>query len=176
MGVFWREGYNDTSIADLVEATRVARYGWYTEFGNKDAIFVAALAFYRDFLNRKQLEKLRAPDADLRAIESHLRVNLGIAYRGPLKRCFACASALERGRVDTQVAGVVEVTMADVRATFRNAMENAARAGQVRNLPVEILVEFTLNSMRHLLTLVSSGTSRKEIESCIETTFALLKP
>ncbi len=66
--------------------------------------------------------------------------------------------------------------MADVRATFRNAMENAARAGQVRNLPVEILVEFTLNSMRHLLTLVRSGTSRKEIESCIETTFALLKP
>lgn len=66
MGVLWREGYNDTSIADL------------------------------------------------RAIESHLRVNSGIADRGPLKTCFACASALERGRVDTQVAGVVEATMADV--------------------------------------------------------------
>jgi AcrR family transcriptional regulator len=64
MRVFWKKGYANTSIADLVEETGVARYGWYTAFGDKDEIFVAALEHYREYLNGAYLNKLRAADAD----------------------------------------------------------------------------------------------------------------
>lgn len=176
MRVFWRKGYGDTNIADLVEASGVARYGWYTTFGGKDEIFVAALEHYRAYLNRAYLDKLRAPDADLATIEAHFRLNLGVAARGSLKGCFACASALDRGRDDKNVARVVAAVLADVRAAFRNAIENAARAGQVRDLPVDTLVDFSVNAMRHLSTLVRAGAPREEVEAYIKSTLALLAP
>jgi TetR/AcrR family transcriptional repressor of nem operon len=176
MRVFWKKGYANTSIADLVEETGVARYGWYTAFGDKDEIFVAALEHYREYLNGAYLNKLRAADADLAAVEAHLRLNLGVAAKGSLKGCFACASALERGAEDKGVAGVVEAVMSDVRAAFRNAIKNALRAGQVRDLPVETLVDFTMNAMRHLSTLVRAGAPRKEVNAYIGSTLALLAP
>ena len=176
MGVFWRQGYGGTNMADLVEATGVARYGWYNTFGDKDAIFLAALERYREFLNRKHLDKLRAPDADFATIEAHFRLNLKVALRGPLKGCFACASGSERGGHDKQVARAVAAVLEDVRAAFRNAIENAVGKGQMRDLPVDTLVDFSVGAMHHLSTLVRSGAPRKEIEAFIDSTLALLNP
>ena len=176
MRVFWRKGYGDTTFTDLVEATGVARYGSYTAFGDKDEIFVVALEQYREFLNRAFLDRLRAPDADLAAIKAHLRLNLGVAAKGSLKGCFACASALERGADDKDVANVVAAVMADVRGAFRNAIENAVSAGQVRDLPVDSLVDFSVNAMRHLSTLVRAGTPREEVKAYVDSTLALLAP
>jgi TetR/AcrR family transcriptional repressor of nem operon len=174
MRIFWHKGYDASNIADLVEGTGVARYGWYNAFGDKDEIFVAALERYGGYLNRQHLDKLRAPDADLAAIEAHFRLNLGRAARGRLKGCFACAAATERAGEDERVARVVAAILADVRAAFLNAMENAVRAGQVRDLPVDMLAEFGLGTMRHLSTLVRSGARRKEIEAYIDCSLALL--
>lgn len=176
MRIFWRKGYGACNIADLVEDTGVARYGWYIAFGDKDEIYVAALERYRGFLNRQHLDKLRAPDADLAAIEAHFRMNLGRAARGQLKGCFACAAAAERADKDPRVARVVAATLADVRAAFRNAMENAARAGQVRDLPVDTLAEFGLGAMHHLSTLARSGAPRKDVKAYIDSTLAMLAP
>lgn len=44
--VFWRKGYEGTTYADLVEATGVERPALYSAFGNKEALFLKALARY----------------------------------------------------------------------------------------------------------------------------------
>jgi AcrR family transcriptional regulator len=44
--VFWRKGYEGTTYTDLVEATGVERPALYSAFGNKEALFLKALARY----------------------------------------------------------------------------------------------------------------------------------
>ena len=51
MNLFWRKGYNDTSVQDLVEETGVARSGLYGEFGDKHELFLAALDQYQDIVH-----------------------------------------------------------------------------------------------------------------------------
>lgn len=46
MAVFWRKGYAETSYDDLVSETGVSRKGLYTVFGDKEALFIAALHRY----------------------------------------------------------------------------------------------------------------------------------
>ncbi len=46
LGVFWRKGYEGTSYEDLSAATKVARPGLYSAFGNKQALFVRTLDHY----------------------------------------------------------------------------------------------------------------------------------
>src|ERR1700757_3496194 len=61
MPVFWKQGFADTSLQDLERATGVNKSGLYTEFRDKEDLFVACLRHYlegqekRGFLTREPL-------------------------------------------------------------------------------------------------------------------------
>lgn len=46
MNVFWRQGYEATSVEDLVEATGLSRSSIYQAFGSKQGLFDASLERY----------------------------------------------------------------------------------------------------------------------------------
>src|SRR5229473_5002370 len=46
MPVFWKHGFSDTSLQDLERATGVNKSGLYTEFRDKENLFVACLRHY----------------------------------------------------------------------------------------------------------------------------------
>jgi len=47
MHVFWRQGYEATSVSDLTDALGIGRASLYATFGSKDAVYAAALERYR---------------------------------------------------------------------------------------------------------------------------------
>ncbi len=62
--VFWKKGYEGTSMSDLIDAMGINKGSLYNAFGSKDELFNRALLRY-DQLNRqealKQLNKLEDP-------------------------------------------------------------------------------------------------------------------
>lgn len=46
MHLFWKKGYVETSVRDLVEYTGVAHAGLYSAFGDKEGLFKAAVRKY----------------------------------------------------------------------------------------------------------------------------------
>ena len=46
MQIFWRNGYADTSIEDIVNDTVVSCYGLYGTFGNMEELLIAAIRRY----------------------------------------------------------------------------------------------------------------------------------
>ncbi|MBA1143587.1 TetR/AcrR family transcriptional regulator [Mesorhizobium sp. CCANP35] len=53
MRVFWRNGYEATSMSDLVDALGINRASLYAAFGDKEALFLRVLDRYRqDFTER----------------------------------------------------------------------------------------------------------------------------
>ena len=47
LNVFWENGFDGTSVADLLEATGLSRSSLYETFGDKESLFAEALTFYR---------------------------------------------------------------------------------------------------------------------------------
>src|ERR1700731_4698375 len=52
MPVFWKHGFADTSLQDLERATGVNKSGLYTEFRDKEDLFVECLRHYLETRRR----------------------------------------------------------------------------------------------------------------------------
>src|SRR5579863_9561461 len=55
MPVFWKHGFADTSVQELERATGVNKSGLYTEFRDKEDLFVACLRHYLESQGRRGL-------------------------------------------------------------------------------------------------------------------------
>ncbi|MDP4679712.1 MAG: TetR/AcrR family transcriptional regulator [Cyclobacteriaceae bacterium] len=48
ISLFWKNGFNSSSINEIVSITGVNRFSLYKEFGNKEGILYSALELYND--------------------------------------------------------------------------------------------------------------------------------
>jgi AcrR family transcriptional regulator len=88
--VFWKQGFANTTVQDLEQATGVNKSGLYTEFKNKEDLFLASLDRY---FQTRGAELLIAQPLGWGNIEAFLRLALGCddGQRG----CFAVNSMRE---------------------------------------------------------------------------------
>ncbi len=63
MELFWRKGYNGTSMQDLVDVTGLNRSSFYNSFGDKFSLFEEALQYYQ----RQQDEFLQESFAEAKS-------------------------------------------------------------------------------------------------------------
>ena len=56
--MFWRQGYQATSVQDLVEATGLNRGSLYDTFGDKHGLFLEAVEHYRRQYSARRLAQL----------------------------------------------------------------------------------------------------------------------
>jgi TetR/AcrR family transcriptional repressor of nem operon len=62
MALFWRRGYEATSIQELVDATGINRGSIYGTFGDKQGLFLAALDHYWEKIAKPMMAELSDPD------------------------------------------------------------------------------------------------------------------
>jgi|APSaa5957512535_1039671.scaffolds.fasta_scaffold29646_3 TetR/AcrR family transcriptional regulator, transcriptional repressor for nem operon len=132
MGVFWRKGFADCSVEDLVAATGVSRYGLYSTFGEKDELYAVALDRYAegviDFLFGP-LEKEGAGLADIHAyfdrmIAGSVQAEFGFG-------CMLCKTAANADTISAPVARRATQFLDRLRFGFLRALENAKRDGDL---------------------------------------------
>src|SRR5271163_915834 len=103
MPVFWKHGFSDTSLQDLERATGVNKSGLYTEFRDKEDLFVACLRHYlesqekRGFLTREPL--------GWKNVETFLKN--GPLNRGDQQGCFSINSMRELAILPDEAYGIV---------------------------------------------------------------------
>jgi AcrR family transcriptional regulator len=70
MELFWRKGYEGTSLSDLTSTLGITRPSLYAAFGNKEALFRIVLDRYEARAGRYRSDALEAPTA--RAVAQRL--------------------------------------------------------------------------------------------------------
>lgn len=68
MTVFWRQGYAGTSMSDLTDATDLTKPSLYAAYGNKEAMYSAALGCYLDIQSRTVYSALQDNERSLLAV------------------------------------------------------------------------------------------------------------
>ena len=89
--VFWRRGFADASLHELELATGVNKSGLYSEFKDKEDLFMQSLQYYLESLEKKGL--LTAEPLGWNNIERFLK--LGPCSLEGQKGCFAVSSMRE---------------------------------------------------------------------------------
>lgn len=129
--LFWRNGFDDTSIEDVVAATGMNRYALYTAFGGKREIFLAALdaycnerkSIFMDTFNREEDAPLSAVRAvAIHCIEQNVERGTG---------CLLCDIGAEVGRQDPIVAEQIEIYLDIIKDAHKKAFKRAHELGQL---------------------------------------------
>ena len=129
--VFWRQGYEGTSLADLTAAMRVNRPSLYAAFGNKERLFRRVLDHYGRGAQAIREEALRQPTA--RAAVEHLFRALVDSMgdsRNP-RGCLMVQSALVCGEQGAIVKQELITRRTAAAAAWRDRFERARREGDL---------------------------------------------
>ncbi|MEM9168762.1 MAG: TetR/AcrR family transcriptional regulator [Pseudomonadota bacterium] len=129
--LFWRLGYAETSVQDLVEATGLNRYALYNAFGDKRGLFIATLDAYHargfDVFN----DAFNDPDTSpLEATRKVYRWMIeGVAERQT--GCLICNLALDVAHDDPVVSEKVDQYFAEIEAAKLETMRLAEQRGEL---------------------------------------------
>ncbi len=103
MPVFWKHGFADTSLQELERATGVNKSGLYTEFRDKEDLFVACLRYYLERQGKRGL--LTKEPLGWKNIENFLKN--GPLNNGERQGCFAINSMREFAILPDEAYGAI---------------------------------------------------------------------
>lgn len=117
---FWRNGYAATSLDDLSAATGLNRPSLYGAFGDKHALYLAALGRSRDEMLSGQARGLANP-APLRETLTAVYAGATAIYLagedGP-RGCFLIGTAVTESRTDPEVKAILDDAFRRLDAAF----------------------------------------------------------
>lgn len=131
--LFWRQGYENASIADVVQATGKNRYALYNAFGGKRELFLAALDDYYHERKAVFLAYLNDPQTPpLNAIRRVIEFAIAeMVDRGA--GCLLGNVANEMGPKDCVIATRVETYLHEIEFAYCEALARADARGELNS-------------------------------------------
>lgn len=167
--VFWRKGYEETSVADLVRATGMNRYALYNEFGGKLDIFLEALDAY--YFERKNIFLDNLADPDLPPIEAIKRVFefaiTEMAERGA--GCLMSNVASDIAAHEKIIHEKITSYLAQIKSSYEGALTRAEIRGELNpSVTPKQGAELFITLMLGIGTQAKHGASLEEMMASFE--------
>ena len=149
MKLFWEHGYEATGLSDIIKATGLGKASLYSAFGNKQSMYLKALAHYDQLMVDAGVSTLRSPEmAPLDRITAFLSAPIA-AVRDQIDRrgCFLCNASADRAALDDDTAAVVRQGYEKMRRAIAHSLME-----EFPHLPVA-----TIQARSELVLTVYSG-------------------
>ena len=178
MQVFWRNGYGDTTMEDIVAETGVSRYGLYGTFGNKKDLLVAAMRQYEKSMAETVWVGLLRPDAGrAEIIEYWQSLKTYAQQENFCNGCLIVNVAAEVAPHDPDIAAEIKRIDDEHTAFFTRAIRNGQEAGEIPgNVNPEGAAKMLVALSRGGALMIRAGTNPSELEGAIEAALYFLGP
>ncbi|EIV94023.1 TetR/AcrR family transcriptional regulator [Frankia sp. QA3] len=176
MQLFRRRGHQGTSLKDLEEATGLHPGSLYRAFGNKDALFRAALDAYVDRVVAGRIaEHLEAAHDPLAGLRAYFRSTFETGL-DPEPGCLVTNTAVESFALDELTGRGVRRGLDLIERGLRGAIVRGQTSGQIPagadpdRLAARLLVDY-----QGILVLVRAGTPAARLGAMTEDILAALR-
>jgi len=166
--LFWRQGYESTSLSELIEHMSISRQSLYNTFGGKQQLFHRVLEHYQQTRIASVFQMLEAPDADLRPIEEYFdNVATYATMPGEVRvGCLWVNTAVELANQAGGTATAVRRFVAQLEKALRHALRGARKAGQLAEQPgLKAMAQYLTTVVQGMLVASKAGASRKQLQS-----------
>jgi len=177
MQVFWRNGYENTSMQDLLDTMQISKSSLYQAFGGKQALFERCMTRYGDDMIGTLREALQASPSGLGFIRQFLESVLDEA-RGvcETRGCLVLNTANEFARRDPEIAKAVSRGLDRFHEVLLARVERAQKEGDIPSARNAVmLVNYLVSSMSGLKTMSKAGTDEDTLHGIIELTLKALQ-
>jgi len=166
LDLFWRQGYEGTSLSDLTAAMGINRPSLYAAFGNKEQLFRKALERYLSGPAACFDDALREPTA--RAVAERLLQGVVCQLGDPKNPggCLVVQAALSSGIEADPIRQVLAAHRNDARHALRRRFQRAIAAGDLpAGTKAADLAAYLMAVVHGLAVQAASGLSRKELRA-----------
>ena len=177
MRVFWSRGFEATSVQDLVDRMGIQRGSLYATFGDKRALFFAAIDRYDRVVTSKLVAALDEPASGMEAIRRffRLKVDWAVAANRP-RGCLVTNSATALASRDRRTTSRVAAVLTKIEAGFERAVVRAQKAGEIDpTRDPRALARFLTSSAQGLSVMAKTSPERAVLEDIVEVILTVLK-
>ena len=135
--VFWAQGYEPTSVEDLVGAMGIGRQSLYDTFGDKRALYLETLRRYNTGSVADLIAVLRRAASPLAALESLLLAEAELPPERRAMGCMGINAVCEFGSGDAEVASARAANGALLERALSELLADGVTSGELHaNLDV----------------------------------------
>jgi TetR/AcrR family transcriptional repressor of nem operon len=176
LNLFWRKGYNATSIHDLVETMGINRASIYATWGDKHSLYIEALKRYRQKSSSWLLNEIRTEQSALAIIRNFvyhtIETNSNDRER---KGCFMVNASTELSNQDADVREIILDDRNTMEKVLSQLITEAQQSGEITSSHAsQSLARFIFNSVSGLRVLSKGTISKNELTETVDVILSAL--
>jgi AcrR family transcriptional regulator len=166
--VFWKHGYEGTSLPELTKAMGINRPSLYAAFGNKEALFRKAVDRYTEKSGALIREALAQPTARA-VVERFLKAVILNSARGKIRGCLLVQGALTCGDSADSIRRELVLRRGAGERALRKRFERAVAEGDLpRNSDPAALAKYVATFQHGLAVQSAGGANRAELLAAVD--------
>lgn len=177
MHVFWIQGYEATSLQNLLDAMDLSKSSFYQVFGGKHRLFERCIEHFRDVQVGRLRASLNEAPSGKSFIETCLR-DLAEEARGPdrPRGCLIMNTATEFAGRDPTVARQVAASIEKLTGVFVAAVQRAQVEGDIpAHRDALVLARYLVSSIGGLRTMVKAGARPETVNDIARVAMTALR-
>ena len=177
--LFWRQGYEATSLSALVECMGISRQSLYNTFGGKEELFLRVIDHYHETRLEEVLSLLGDDCADLRSIEQYFsQIAAGTTMPGSVRKgCLMVNTTVELSINEGLAAGKMKSFLSRLEGALLHSLKGAKAAEQISSVrPAAELASFLATVVQGMLVSCKAGATHQQLSATAAIALSTLKP
>jgi TetR/AcrR family transcriptional repressor of nem operon len=175
--LFWRKGYNGTSMQEMVDALGISRSSLYDTYVDKHTLYLKALQFYKA-ASQKQISEIVAKTSPAKdSIKRLLEFVVdGLLSDKEHKGCFMLNAEVEVATQDAQVMQIVCENDRQIEEAFLQLVKRGQKDGDITSKKdARVLTRFFVNTIKGIRVSAKSTNDRAFFKDIIQTSLSVLE-
>lgn len=175
MDLFWEQGYEASSIEDIVQCTGLGRGSLYDTFGDKHALYLAALKRYLTRYQEEFVVYLPQSGSLSEILESFFQVCIDVLLSDPARRgCFLVNASIEMAPHNSEVNQIVQSALQGIEEGFYRILIKAQVNGELAwTCDPHQFAHFLLGTLISIRVLARARQDRSVLEDIVKTALSI---
>ncbi len=174
--VFWKQGYNGTSMDELVKATGLSRSSIYDTFGDKHGLYVKSLKYYSEAQTEKLLIELPSGLSSRKRINWFFQHHIDVSLTDPNRKgCFMLNSTTELANLDNSINQLAVDNMDQMEALFLSWIKEGQANGEIsKRFKAKALSRHLFNCINGLKVIGQTKPDKSTLEDIVKVSLSVL--
>jgi TetR/AcrR family transcriptional repressor of nem operon len=174
MELFWAQGYEKTSMQDLVDHMGIHRRSIYDTFGDKRSLFLASLNHYEELIVNEMESIISSTSSIKQTIRDVFIFVLNSIEQYP-KGCLSVNAAIELSLLDKEIGRIVTKMFNRTEDMFNNLIKRGQTSGELsKEIDSDNTSRFLHNNLVGIRVLIKTNYNKKELEGIITLALSVL--
>ena len=174
MELFWKQGYEKTSLSDLVEHMGIHRKSLYDTFGDKHTLFLRTIDFFGEFIKTRLESEISRTETAKQAIECIFDVTIEMSDDKTLG-CLFVNSATEMAPRDKEVEEKTKEAFMQAEYVLADLIRKGQQTGEFSSdYDAEVLAENVHNTLIGIRVLARTSASKEKLRRIADFSVARL--